>query len=334
MPINIKQRILWWQIGVLSVLVILLMLFYPWLLAKVVELQAIFNQLLSQSLRQIQQHQQRAGLTLVLLSFLYGLFHAVGPGHGKFIIAGYLATNPIKLKTSLRLTLCASLAQGGVAIVLTSIMVVLLQLSSHYFRLSQSWLERTGFLMLIGLGCYWIIKTLRQYYAHTKPRNTPILGNIHQLRPITSHAVIQPHHMPITSCGCGHRHIPSATELERNTDWKARLMIIFSIAARPCSGAILVLFLAYMLDLYLWGMLATVAMSIGTGIALSLFALLVLYARTRAQLLGRWYFSPHLSQTVVMLLKVLFGLLLIGMGVALLSASTLPANSGAALFGR
>ncbi|KGQ71055.1 hypothetical protein OA57_02120 [Chelonobacter oris] len=327
----IKKSAVWRQIGGLTLLTVLLIVFYPWLLAKAVEWQVIFNRSLSESLRQIQQHRQSAGFMLILLSFLYGLFHAVGPGHGKFIIAGYLATSPIKLKTSLYLTFFASLVQGAAAIAMVTVIVVGLQLSSRYFRLSQFWVERFGFLLMIALGGYWVIKSWHLYAYRRKPRK---LGNIYRIRPLSQTALWQQTTLSHDQCGCGHQHIPSPRQLEKGNDWKNRLMIVFSIGARPCSGAIAVLFLAYLLDLYLWGMAAAMAMAVGTGTALSLFALLVLYARRRAQLLGRGYFSPQFSQTAVILLKVLFGLLLIGMGIALLSVDALPVNSGSALFGR
>ena len=67
--------------------------------------------------------------------------------------------------------------------------------------------------------------------------------------------------------------------------------MILTIGMRPCSGAIFVLFLAYMLDLYSWGILAVLAMSFGTGLMLSAFAGIVRYARNTAIHLGRWYSS-------------------------------------------
>ncbi len=42
--------------------------------------------------------------------------------------------------------------------------------------------------------------------------------------------------------------------MQQVRDWKAQLMLVLSIGSRPCSGAILVLFLSYTLNLYAWGL--------------------------------------------------------------------------------
>ena len=50
--------------------------------------------------------------------------------------------------------------QGFVAVAATSIVVVILNLSSKYFKLSQLWLERsTHFIIVVGI--YWIAQGLK-----------------------------------------------------------------------------------------------------------------------------------------------------------------------------
>ena len=80
---------------------------------------------------------------------------------------------------------------------------------------------------------------------------------------------------------------------------------------RPCSGAIFVLFLAYMLDLYWWGIVATFAMSLGTGLMLSLFAALVRYARNVATRLGHWYGLAGSNQKGEAMIKCIAGAMMI-----------------------
>jgi len=128
------------------------------------------------------------------------------------------------------------------------------------------------------------------------------------------------------SCGCGHQHLPSQAELQKPQDWRTSLMLIFSIGIRPCSGAILVLFLAYTLDIYAWGMLSAMAMALGTGITLCLFALLVLGLRQKAVSLSRFYFSTKTNRRLLSIIKFGLGLLLVVMAILLLHSSFLTEN--------
>lgn len=335
---SITKVRLWLPLIGVSIALLLLIKFYPVLLIKIVEWQRSFNQLISGYLNQIEQTPTQAGIGLVGISFLYGLFHAVGPGHGKFVIAGYLSTNPLHLKNSIRLTLLSSLMQGIIAVIMTSIVIVVLTLSSAHFRLTQLWMERASFLLIIMLGCYWIIKytqhLYRQYHQQKSVITTPHFS-IKQATPIKTSSVLitNNRHQHHDNCGCGHQHILTADDVAQAQDWKSQLMIILSIGARPCSGAIFVLFLAYMIDLYWWGVLATMAMAVGTGFALSCFALLVLFTRERAVKLGRWYVSPLFSKYLSNAIKVIFGVLLVTLGIALLYGTTLPVSGGSAIFG-
>ena len=83
----------------------------PWLFVQVADWQKAFNQLISENLHQIQAHSSTAGLWLIFAASSYGVLHALGPGHGKFIIAGYLSTHESQLKTSVRLSLLSSHAR-------------------------------------------------------------------------------------------------------------------------------------------------------------------------------------------------------------------------------
>ena len=107
-----KLKLIALFIGLLAIIFALL----PWLFVQVADWQKAFNQLISENLHQIQAHSSTAGLWLIFAAFSYGVLHALGPGHGKFIIASYLSTHESQLKTSVRLSLLSSLMQGFVAI--------------------------------------------------------------------------------------------------------------------------------------------------------------------------------------------------------------------------
>lgn len=303
---------------------------YPFLLFKVMEWQRTFNQQLSGSLNALNENATQAGITLILISFLYGVFHALGPGHGKFILTSYLSLEQTKMTQAMKISLIASLVQGLVAIALVSVLVVAFTLSRSYFNLTLKWVERASFLLMISFGIYWVMRGASVLFRSRKApkiRKITALQKNSKILPLATH---QSH----TDCPCGHQHLPTSTQLNQPQNWKSWLMMIASIGIRPCSGAILVLFLAYTLNLYRWGIVATLAMAIGTGVTLTLFAWLVLFARTKAMGLSRWYLSQSQYQAVGFWLKIAIGLALILFGMTLFHSSFVDISTGSGLLKR
>lgn len=288
--------------------------------------QKALHQRLVSLLQQVVENPLNAGAMLMLFSFIYGVLHSAGPGHGKVIIATYLATHPLKLKQSLRLTLASSLVQGIVAIVLVTVVLSVLQLSTRMVHQSGFWLEKGSYLLvaLIGLMlCYRAAK--RMITLVRSSRRAPL--QISAIRPL------EPMHVHGPDCGCGHRHLPTAQEMEAKGGWKTTLAIVLSIGMRPCSGAIVVLLFSKVLDIYYWGMAAAIAMSFGTAATISLLALLVHSARRLAQRLTVRGQSPAWGSIAVSSLSLLGGALLIIAGVMLWASASPTASGGLRAFG-
>ncbi|WGE90058.1 nickel/cobalt transporter [Actinobacillus arthritidis] len=323
-------------IAVIFCLIFTLYQSYPFLLFKVMEWQRAFNQQLSGSLSALAENSRQAGITLIVISFLYGVFHAVGPGHGKFILTSYLSLEKTELRQAMNISLLSALVQGLVAVCLVSIIIVMFTLSRHYFNLTLKWIERGSFLLMILFGFYWCINAIRALRPKVKsiPKISRITAvNLQKNDKITP--LVQPSlHIHAEHCGCGHQHLPSAEQMQRLNDWKSKWLIIMSIGARPCSGAILVLFLAYTLDLYWWGVLAALVMAIGTGMTLSLLAWLVLLARNKAIGLSSWYFSTQTNQYFSLGLRVCAGIALMILGMILFHSSFIDAVSNGGLLKR
>src|ERR671929_250891 len=62
------------------------------LFGQVLALQSLFYRSLTSTVRSLKSDGM-AVWTLVGLSFLYGVFHAAGPGHGKAVISSYIVPN-------------------------------------------------------------------------------------------------------------------------------------------------------------------------------------------------------------------------------------------------
>ena len=308
---------------VLALLAVAVYWVYPLLLHNVILWQKAFNLQLSSSLNQLSQQHQEAGITLIFISFFYGIFHAIGPGHGKFILTSYLALEQSKLRQAVKISLASSIVQGIVAIFLVSIIVVAFTLSRSYFNLTLKWVERGSFMLMILLGFYWIY----QAWKGIRPPKLQI-RKISPMQMPQEKTPLVSHHIHHEHCSCGHQHLPSSVQMNQSTGWKSQLFLILSMGSRPCSGAILVLFLSYTLNIYLWGILATLMMALGTGITLTIFALIVIFARHKAVQLKMWYFPAKFSFPIASSLKFLTACVLIGMGILLLHSSFIEATTG------
>lgn len=233
---------------------------WPQVMMQSVIWQREVNQQMSGLLKAVADNPARAGGSLLIFSFLYGVLHALGPGHGKIVITTWLATHPSKLKSSIGLTLASSLLQGLVAIALVIVVLTLLQLPARQLHASSFWLEKGSYTLVGVLGvmlCWRAIKKLRALLR--KP----------------TFKRFAPHHVHDAHCGCGHQHLPTRAQLQQGDDWRARLMIILSMGMRPCSGAIMVLLFSKVIGVFGWGVISALAMSAGTSITISALALLV-----------------------------------------------------------
>ncbi|MBV8041721.1 nickel/cobalt transporter [Pluralibacter sp.] len=233
---------------------------WPQVMLKSILWQREVNQQMSGLLQAVAENPTKAGGSLLLFSFVYGVLHALGPGHGKVVIATWLATHPSKLKASIGLTLAASLLQGLVAVGLTVIVLSLLALPARELHLSSFWLEKGSYALVGVLGlmlCWRALKNLRRLLR--KPAFT----------------AFTPHHVHHANCGCGHQHMPDPQQMAQDGDWRARLMIILSMGMRPCSGAVMVLLFSKVIGVFAWGVASALAMAAGTSLTISSLALLV-----------------------------------------------------------
>jgi len=233
---------------------------WPQVMMKSIIWQREVNQQMSGLLKAVAENPTKAGGSLLIFSFLYGVLHALGPGHGKIVITTWLATHPSKLKSSIGLTLASSLLQGLVAIALVVVVLTVLQLPARQLHMSSFWLEKGSYALVGVLGmllCWRAVKKLRALLQKPKFK------------------AFTPHHVHDAHCGCGHQHLPTQDQLQSGDDWRARVVIILSMGMRPCSGAIMVLLFSKVIGVFSWGVISALAMAAGTSLTITSLALLV-----------------------------------------------------------
>ncbi len=220
----------------------------------VTELQVLQRQLhqdMARSLGAVNQQGPIAAWSLAILSFVYGIVHAAGPGHGKMVISTYVLTQESRLRRAIVLSVMSSIAQGITAILAIEATVGLLGLPLRKTQRVETGLEAVSYALIMLVGAILAARSGRRAWA--RPRNR----------------------------GEGHPcHGPSPRDLETPLSLRSLVGIVGSIGVRPCSGAILVLVVAYALRLRWIGIGAVFAMSMGTAITVSAIALLCVHART------------------------------------------------------
>jgi len=307
---------LWLIAGLFSGGALLVWLYWSQILLQSVLWQKDLHRQMTQLLQQVAEQPHQAGISLVIFSLLYGVLHALGPGHGKVVIATFLATHPSRVRTSIRLTLLASLLQGSVAIVLVTVMLVLLKTSSRQLHLSSFWLEKGSYLLVIGLGVMIGYRALRALWLAVRPRPAPVFR------------AFQPPHQHDEHCGCGHAHLPTPQQMNGNVSWKTQMLVVVSMGLRPCSGAIMMLLFAKVIGVYGWGILSAAVMALGTALTISAIGLLVQQARSVAQRLAQPGAGAGITRLLIPILALTGSLILIVVGIALWQSARLTLGGG------
>ncbi|MGF1869387.1 nickel/cobalt transporter [Photobacterium indicum] len=332
---------------------------WPSLLISSMQWQKDINNQLSELLYDAQADSIAAGLSLAGLSFIYGMLHSLGPGHGKLIVSTYLATHPTKIKLSLTLTVLSALLQAVVAIALVSTLLVIFNSSMREVNSEANRFVTLSFYTVVILGLVIVWRNLRtlwqsfrlnQSLKNAQQPQTPAFvfntNNITAIKHIPTNTAkpnvilrsaqnthtLPGDHFHSSDCGCGHQHFADAEVINSASSIKEYLVIILSIGIRPCTGAIMVLLFANMVDMYWLGVVSAFLMAIGTALTTSIIAIMTITGR---QLVKRYLngnkqqidrdskdnknaeTSLHLAGTTVQLAG---GVALILMGAVLLSS--------------
>jgi nickel/cobalt exporter len=221
--------------------------------ASVVMLQSRVNRAINAQLMEIKAGDKPWALWGgLLIGFLYGVFHALGPGHGKSVIVGYFLGREAHPLRGIAMASWISLSHVlGAIVIVTVVHFILSQsLASPVDEVDGLRVFSYAAILLIGLGMLW--QALRGGgHAHAHDHHH---GHDHD-------------HDHGAHCA----HVPGAR--------KEQGLLGFAAGFIPCSGAILILVFALTNGIVWSGIAMTLAIAVGMAITLSVMGVASILVR-------------------------------------------------------
>jgi ABC-type nickel/cobalt efflux system permease component RcnA/ABC-type uncharacterized transport system substrate-binding protein len=261
--------------------------FLGWIAAQ----QRAFYQALTGALARLRSD-NNAFWVLGALSFLYGIFHAAGPGHGKVVISSYVLASEAQAARGIALSFAAALMQAVTAVSFILIAAGVLKATSLAISGAATWVAIGSYALVTLLGL-WLIAGKLFGWGHNHKHDH------HDLDDDSAHQ-------------------NAVGPVKRGTDWRETLGVVFAVGLRPCSGALVVLVFALSQGVLLAGIAATFLMAVGTGLTVAVLATIAVAAKGAALRIGG---DGVLAGRIVWGLELLGAIAVFGFGVVLLAAS-------------
>ena len=281
------------------------------------------------------------------LSFLYGVFHAAGPGHGKVVISSYVLANEAQMRRGIWLSFLSAMLQSLVAVAFVLVAALLLGMTSMAMNDAAHWIGVLSYAMIMLLGLWLIVRKVfrlghhhhddapaipsmqslaRQHLgqpAHALAAGGPALTNFsvaatgldaYGRRPGHAH---YGHNHGGEDHEHGHAHVvmPGQT----GGGWREQIGVVLAVGLRPCSGALIVLAFALSQGLLAAGIVAVLLMGLGTAITTGSLAALAVGAKGLARKLAGA--DNPMTSALVWWVELLAAAAVLGFGVILLLAS-------------
>ena len=282
------------------------------------------------------------------ISFVYGIFHAVGPGHGKAVISSYIVANEETWRRGVVLSFASAGIQSVVAIIVVATAAILLGATAKSIGLTVHLVEIISYalVILIGLRLLYVKGrgfliacrglTWRQApdlaFAPATAASTSSVKALQIQEPRLGAMAMRGGQCQIDGCAArehgfhchdhhesawGHAHGPEPVMLAGAGGWQRGLAAVVAVGLRPCSGAIIVLIFALAQDLFWTGVGATLIMGLGTAATVAAIATLAVSARGLANRIART--RAGLGMLTMRAIEVGCAALIVAFGILLLA---------------
>ncbi len=226
-------------------------------------------------------------ITLLLFAYIYGLIHALGPGHGKTLVASYFLSNDRSYTKALFVSLAIGIVHTFSAFLLTLIIYFGVNTFLSQFMQDSVYLTtKISAIIIISIALYLLYTKYKAYKQIKKLESNPA--------PKMSFSTT-PH---VATCSC------ASCKVENNS---TDLALIISAGIIPCPGTTTIFIFAISLGLYFAGFLSALVMSLGMSTIIYFSALLSVSIRKKTALQNNSLkkYLEYGSLTIILILGIL-----------------------------
>ena len=207
-----------------------------------------------------------AFLLALAVAFAYGAVHALGPGHGKFVVVSYFLGREARVMRGVVMAVQIAVVHVIAAIVIVWLADLVLRGGFGLGLSDVPGVRAASFLIIVGIGVYMLYQAVR---ASLRARAHRTHGREHSHHHGHDHGHNHAHH---------HHHDHS-----RSHGRKAEGGILALAAGMvPCPGAVLIMLYAVANDMIYPGSLLVAAMSLGIGSSICVLGVGAILARQAA----------------------------------------------------
>ena len=227
-------------------------------------------------------------LFLLFFAYLYGVIHAMGPGHGKTLVASYFLSNERSYSKAFFISLAIGVVHTFSAFILTLVIYFLVNtFLAQFLDDTVFYTTKIAALIIICIAVYLIYTKYMLYKKIQEQSAMP------QFAFSTS-----PIHL--SSCGC------ASCKVDKNS---TDVALIISAGIIPCPGTTTLFIFAISTGLYYAGFISALVMSLGMSSVIFFSALLSTVIRQKV-VGSSERLKKYLEFTSLALILVLGGVLL------------------------
>ena len=139
--------------------------FFNQILKKFIEVQQQLNAAISSNFREIGDDNALLPiLTIWGIAFIYGVVHALGPGHGKLLVTSYFLRNNRSYSEAFKMGYLISIIHTISALSISFILYYLLEVVfSQTFQEVSFYMTKISALLIIGVGIYLFFEQHKEH---------------------------------------------------------------------------------------------------------------------------------------------------------------------------